>query len=754
MAAWPAPLFVAVSPAAGAAAERLPQKLLLYFQSKRSGGGECDVAAEDVERGLYRVRFHSEEAKRRVQASEYHSINSCEQTLNIRILQDSEVMNSAEKSFSQSLSCKATRTPLSISSTQRSQNSFENTQPSEKYIDNPLASITKKIFICVSATLNTDLFTREERDKVPTLWPTLKIEKCSSKLGIEKVTGDYGDVEELHHYFKRLLAKSKHCGESTKLQKQTDLERMTVNVQKEGSENDSEESNNIEVPSAVFEYFRHVCKAEAEDLEQRFSVKLTSAEDGSGMTSIQFASAGSPSCIEKAQQTFVTAFQRVAVDLKQEIIYLDNTHQVIKTSEMLNTNFKRIFAKPQDKTLILHGPARELSAAKEFMKEFPKKSEFNFPETGFIVDTDKFEFLEPKLFMEIQTIKQMYGTIMEKKKFPESKKTHILFKPETKKKTPDLTSVACESISRAYQKVLETHTEKTIPLKHSLDLGEKVNEFFVHLQTENPKVLLKKMEDKLSIFGLPEHVCSTEKHILRFLNTDLAALRAGVLSPTRTPKAGRSSGASFEYNGGHKVHSFPSGEPSYVKVAKAEPEEDCSICMDKIDQKEVLPKCKHAFCRECIQVAMKYKSVCPVCNMAYGKIEGNQPPGKMEISKTRMSLPGYEGSGTISIAYHILDGIQNENHPNPGRRFHGIIRTAYLPDNREGREILQLLQRAFDQKLIFTVGQSRTTGMNDVVTWNDIHHKTSIHGGTERFGYPDPNYLKRVREELKAKGIE
>ncbi|TFK07657.1 protein C-ets-2 [Platysternon megacephalum] len=23
-----------------------------------------------------------------------------------------------------------------------------------------------------------------------------------------------------------------------------------------------------------------------------------------------------------------------------------------------------------------------------------------------------------------------------------------------------------------------------------------------------------------------------------------------------------------------------------------------------------------------------------------------------------------------------------------------------------------------------------------------------------RFGYPDPNYLKRVREELKAKGIE
>nr|XP_020635233.1 E3 ubiquitin-protein ligase DTX3L isoform X3 [Pogona vitticeps] len=94
------------------------------------------------------------------------------------------------------------------------------------------------------------------------------------------------------------------------------------------------------------------------------------------------------------------------------------------------------------------------------------------------------------------------------------------------------------------------------------------------------------------------------------------------------------------------------------------------------------------------------------------------------------------------------------NHPNPGRRFRGTVRTAFLPDNKEGREILRLLQQAFDQKLIFTVGQSRTTGVTDVVTWNDIHHKTSTIGGPENFGYPDPDYLKRVREELKAKGIE
>nr|XP_056717393.1 E3 ubiquitin-protein ligase DTX3L [Euleptes europaea] len=762
--ASPAPLFVSVSPAgpSAAAAERLERKLLLYFQAKRSGGGECEVRAEDPRRGLYRVQFRSEDAKRRVQESQYHFINPHDQTLKVRILQDSEMMNGAAKSFPQSLTSQATN-PLSFSNTRQSQNSFEKMQLSENYTDNSPASITKKIFLCVSATLNTDLFTREERDKVTTLWPTLKVEKCSSKFGIEKVAGDYGDVEELYGYFETLLAESHRWAESAHPQRKNGLEKMTVNDQKDGSKTDVEEFSDMEVPSAVFEYFSRVCKGEVEDLEQRFSIKLTGVEDGSGMTSVQFASAGGPGSIEKAQQTFVTAFQKVAADLKQENIPLADIHQVNKISDMLRANFKIILVKPEGNTLILRGPARELSAAKDLMKEMeaeslPKKPEVHFPKTGMDVDTSVFEFLEPMLGTEIRNINQMYGMLMEKKKCLSSQKTYIIFKPESKKKTPDQTSKASkayETFFTAYWKALETYTEKAIPLKHSLDLGKKVNEFFVHLQTENPRVRLRKMEDKLIISGLPEHVLSAEKHILQFLNTGSPAPPAGTLSPIHTAKAGTSSGASPEHSSVRKGHSFPSGDPSYVKAAKAEPEEEkCSICMDKIDQKEVLPKCKHAFCKGCIQEAMKYKPVCPVCNMAYGKIEGNQPPGKMEISKMRSSLPGYEGSGTIVITYHIYNGVQKENHPNPGKTFSGVTRTAYLPDNGEGREILHLLQRAFNQKLIFTVGQSRTTGINDVVTWNDIHHKTSTYGGANGYGYPDPNYLKRVREELKAKGIE
>lgn len=72
---------------------------------------------------------------------------------------------------------------------------------------------------------------------------------------------------------------------------------------------------------------------------------------------------------------------------------------------------------------------------------------------------------------------------------------------------------------------------------------------------------------------------------------------------------------------------------------------------------------------------------------------------------------------------------KQNSHPNPGQRYKSTHRTAYLPDNKEGREILQLLRRAFSQKLIFTVGQSHTTGEQNVITWNDIHHKTAKDGG-------------------------
>lgn len=74
-----------------------------------------------------------------------------------------------------------------------------------------------------------------------------------------------------------------------------------------------------------------------------------------------------------------------------------------------------------------------------------------------------------------------------------------------------------------------------------------------------------------------------------------------------------------------------------------------------------------------------------------------------------------------------------EKHPNPGQWFDGTSRKAYLPDNAEGKEVLELLRKAFDRKLIFTVGTSRTSGVENQVTWSDIHHKTHTTGGAVKY---------------------
>uniref|UniRef100_I3KSM2 E3 ubiquitin-protein ligase n=1 Tax=Oreochromis niloticus TaxID=8128 RepID=I3KSM2_ORENI len=183
-------------------------------------------------------------------------------------------------------------------------------------------------------------------------------------------------------------------------------------------------------------------------------------------------------------------------------------------------------------------------------------------------------------------------------------------------------------------------------------------------------------------------------------------------------------------------------------------DERCPICLDPFKNKKQL-KCKHEFCKDCLRQAQEATGpICPVCRVVFGKIIGDQPDGRMSDYTMPSFLPGFSDCGTIVINYEIQSGIQTEKHPNPGWPYSGIHRRAYLPNNKEGNEVLQLLKRAFQQRLIFTVGTSRTTGIEGQVTWNDIHHKTSMFGGPDRFGYPDPKYLSRVKEELKAKGIE
>ena len=158
-------------------------------------------------------------------------------------------------------------------------------------------------------------------------------------------------------------------------------------------------------------------------------------------------------------------------------------------------------------------------------------------------------------------------------------------------------------------------------------------------------------------------------------------------------------------------------------------EKCCRICLCDFTDKKTLHKCGHSFCTGCIDEAFKHQKKCPICSQVYGPLIGNQPPGKMTDTARPTRLAGFEDCGSIAITYTFDGGVQGQNHPNPGQRYKGTTRRAYLPDNGEGRKVLRLLRKAFDQKLTFTIGRSPTTGQSNVITWNDIRHKTNMTGG-------------------------
>lgn len=124
------------------------------------------------------------------------------------------------------------------------------------------------------------------------------------------------------------------------------------------------------------------------------------------------------------------------------------------------------------------------------------------------------------------------------------------------------------------------------------------------------------------------------------------------------------------------------------------------------------------------------------------------PPGRMTARiDHHLKCAGHYKYDTIVIDYSFNNGKLD------GKNYTGTYRTSYLPNSKEGREVLGLLKIAFDRKLTFVVGTSVTTGQKNTVIWNGIHHKTSTSGGAVNYGYPDPTYFNRVIEELASKGV-
>ena len=182
---------------------------------------------------------------------------------------------------------------------------------------------------------------------------------------------------------------------------------------------------------------------------------------------------------------------------------------------------------------------------------------------------------------------------------------------------------------------------------------------------------------------------------------------------------------------------------------------DCAVCLSPLKGNGPVKGtgvCEHVFHGKCLKDVLKKSHKCPVCRAVVVEKLGPCPDGYMYVRtcKTR-HCAGYEDCGAIIVDYQLLGGIQGSQHENPGARYNGDYRMAYLPDNEAGRRVLELFKKAWKMKLTFTVGTSLSTGRRDVVTWNDIHHKTSLNGGP--YGYPDPTYLERVTADMHALGV-
>lgn len=182
--------------------------------------------------------------------------------------------------------------------------------------------------------------------------------------------------------------------------------------------------------------------------------------------------------------------------------------------------------------------------------------------------------------------------------------------------------------------------------------------------------------------------------------------------------------------------------------------ERCAICMCDFEPSDDgtvvhLSKCKdHFFHQTCIQSALIGAALkCPVCGVTYGQMEGTMPSGRMRMELAPDLQCASFPPGSWVLSYDFRDGVQD------GIHYSGNSRQALLPNTEEGKEVLHLFICAFYRRHTFKVGTSVTTGVTDTVVWAGIHHKSSVEGGATNFGYPDPTYFVRVKEELATRGI-
>ncbi|XP_069609081.1 E3 ubiquitin-protein ligase DTX4-like [Ranitomeya imitator] len=186
--------------------------------------------------------------------------------------------------------------------------------------------------------------------------------------------------------------------------------------------------------------------------------------------------------------------------------------------------------------------------------------------------------------------------------------------------------------------------------------------------------------------------------------------------------------------------------------------EDCAYCRMTLTEGEVgrLYRCSHSYHVRCLGPLYKNGTLrCPTCQTLYGVKIGSQPPGKMTFHVIPHSLPGYPDCEAIRIIYYIAPGVQGPGQPHPGIKFTApdFPLHCYLPNTKKGREVLLLLIKAWESRLLFPLLPSHLPGVPDSVSISRIPLKTEFGSNVTGKGFPDSRYLDRVLHQLQDWGV-
>ena len=179
-------------------------------------------------------------------------------------------------------------------------------------------------------------------------------------------------------------------------------------------------------------------------------------------------------------------------------------------------------------------------------------------------------------------------------------------------------------------------------------------------------------------------------------------------------------------------------------------DDDCEICLENMNngiEVSKITRCVHKFHTKCIRDACKTSQHCPICRICRPNMEGSCPPGQMvwEVSD--------ELKSRLACHEHDEQRYSRWQAPEPRRVLQRDTVESLLAGQRARQPRSDLFKQTWKIKRTFMIGRSLALNCDNSITWNDIHHKTSIKPNDE-FGYPDATYLKRVVEDIKAMGVQ